>query len=934
MPKKSITVAAPGTPAGHSPVRTGAQIRQTFLDFFAEHGHTVVPAAPLVPGDDQTLLFTNSGMVQFKDVFLNTGDRPYARAADSQKCLRVAGKHNDLDDVGRDDSHHTFFEMLGNWSFGDYYKQEAITWAWQLLTDEWKLPKDRLWVTCFEDELGVIPRDDEAAEVWRRQPGFEPAHLLFFGRKENFWEMADTGPCGPDSEIHYDRGAEYCDKQGAPGHVCRVNGDCPRFLELWHLVCIQYTRTGPTELHPLPKKHVDTGMGLDRLVSVLQGVDSNYKTDLFAPLMEAIRRLTGHSEAERAANLTPYQVIADHARAATFLIAEGVMPGNESRNYVTRMIVRRAARFGRDLGLYEPFLARVCGAVVDNYGEAYPELVHNREAVLTAVTQEEKRFRRTVEAGEATLADLLAELRAAQERVVPGEIAFELYSRDGLPLEITRDIARGQGLEVDEAGFRRALEAHRIASGAGQAMGENGGEAALAYQKLLEDLRREGKLGPSGVEYDPYSRLEVTEPVVALLKDGQRVRRARDGENVEIVLPDTCFYVESGGQVCDSGQILGFRRRNIEQGQPDWVVEVTETRRPVPGLVVHAGRAVMGSPAEGDEAQAQVNDQRRWDIMRNHTATHLLHSELRYVLGEHVRQAGSLVAPDRLRFDFAHTGMLTQDELNRVTTSVNEAILANYPVDVEHMNREEAIKAGAMALFGEKYGEVVRAVRIGEPEAFSFELCGGTHVPETADIGPFVVVGESGVAANVRRIEAVTGRAAMHLIGARLARLETAAAYLGVGADEVDRKVLALMDELQLAQKEIARLTRGQARQTFEQLLPGIVRIKGVPVLAAAVKDFEAEALREMTDWFRDRVGSGVAVLASSLNNRPTVIASVSEDLVARGLDAVQLVREMAKVVGGGGGGKPTFAQAGGKDASRLNEALQKVAGWVEGALR
>ena len=508
---------------------TGEQIRQEFIDFFVEHGHTFVPSSSLVPGGDATLLFTNAGMVQFKDVFLGIDKRPYTRAANSQKCMRVAGKHNDLDDVGRDDTHHTFFEMLGNWSFGDYYKKEAIEWAWQLLTDVWGLPHENLWATCFRDDKGDIPEDDEAAGEWLRQPGMVPEHVLFFGRKDNFWEMAETGPCGPCSEIHIDRGLEYCNKQDVPGHVCRVNGDCTRFLELWNLVFIQYNRLGPTQLEPLPAKHVDTGMGLERIVSVLQDVDSNYKTDLLSPMLDEVQRLTGHSDEERATNITPYRVIADHSRAAAFLIADGVVPGNVGRNYVARMIIRRAARFGSKIGLNEPFLAKVADIVIQCYGDFYPELRKNRLTVLDNLTREEQRFQRTVEGGVAKLENLMRRMKTSSERILPGDQTFDLYATYGLPLEITRDIAREQDLDVDEAGFRTSMEEHRIASGAGETFGPLGGEQVDVYRSIFEDLQVRGHLSKSGVAYDPYSRLEVEGPVLAIVSNGQPVGSAKPG---------------------------------------------------------------------------------------------------------------------------------------------------------------------------------------------------------------------------------------------------------------------------------------------------------------------------------------------------------------------------------------------------------------------
>jgi alanyl-tRNA synthetase len=909
---------------------TGNEVRRSFLDFFEEQGHTIVPSMSLVPGDDPTLLFTNSGMVQFKEVFLGTDTRPYTRVADAQKCMRVAGKHNDLEDVGRDDTHHTFFEMLGNWSFGDYYKEEAITWAWQLLTDVWGLPKDKLWATCFEDEKGIIPRDDEAADVWRQQPGFDPSHVLFFGRKDNFWEMAEVGPCGPDSEIHLDRGPGFCNKQDAPGHECRVNGDCPRFLELWNLVFIQYNRTGPTasDLQPLPKKHVDTGMGLERIVSVLQGVASNYQTDLFTPILARVQELTGHSDKQREANLTAYRVIADHSRAAAFLIADGVVPGNTGRSYVCRMIIRRAARFGGKIGFDEPFLAKVAETVIQHYGEDYGELVSHAESIKRTLTQEEQRFQRTVDVGVAHLSAMLADLSEHGHNTLSGEEAFNLYATYGLPLEITRDIAQERGLQVDEEGFVRAREAHAEASRT--EVGLVSGEALEVYSSSLQDLQARGVLGPEGVEYDPYSEMELEEPLLAIIRDGQRVPAARTGDKVEVVLPRTCFYIAAGGQVSDTGAVASFKPGSDEV---IWEIQITDVRRPAAGLVVHVGQVVRGNPREGDLALVGVDADRRWDIMRNHTATHLLHSELRYVIGDHVRQAGSLVAPDRLRFDFTHQGMLTQEQLAKVARSVNDAILANYAVGVEHMDRQAAIEAGAMALFGEKYGSTVRTVRIGEPEPFSFELCGGTHVVETADIGPFIIVSEEAAAAGIRRIEAVTGRAALDLIQQRLGALDNVATYLKANPLEVDRRVLALLDEHQAAQKEIARLRRELAQRELESLLTKIEQVNGVAVLADSVKQADADTLREMTDWFRARVPSGVVVLGSVYQNRPHFVASVTEDLVKRGLDAGKIVKAVARVVGGGGGGKATLAQAGGKDPARVAEALGQVRPLVESTL-
>jgi alanyl-tRNA synthetase len=928
MPKSKTHRAEPAKARKAAP-RSGAQIRQEFLRFFVERGHTIVPSASLVPGNDPTLLFTNAGMVQFKDVFLGTDKRPYRRAADCQKCMRVAGKHNDLDEVGRDDTHHTFFEMLGNWSFGDYYKKEAIAWAWELLTKVWKLPADRLYTTYFRDEKGEIAEDSEACKEWKAQTGLDPAHVLPFGRKENFWEMADIGPCGPCSEIHLDRGEKACGKRGVPGHVCRVNGDCRRFTELWNLVFIQYNRTGPNTLEPLPAKHVDTGMGFERLVAVLQGVNSNYRTDLLWPLIAAAQKLTKQTDSQREADFTCYRVIADHARAASFLIADGVVPGNIGRNYICRMIIRRAALFGGKLGLTEPFLAKIAETVVNVYGEAYPELVRHRDAITSAITLEERRFHTTVDLGMEYLQEILIDLRRQGATLLDGRRAFDLYATYGLPLEITRDVLRDEGMEVESEGFRRAMDEHREVSGAAQAMGEMTGQDAARYRELLDSLKQDGMLPENGVEYDPYSTFQMDEPILALLRDGQRIEKAQAGDAVEIILPRVCFYVESGGQVADSG--LLWMPRAEGGNEAAWDIEITEARRPVGGLIVLRGKVKSGRPAQGDLARMEVDEERRWSIMRNHTATHILQAELRYVLGNHVRQAGSLVAPDRLRFDFTHHSMVSQQDLEKIERYVNEAILANYPVLSTEEPREEAVGKGAMALFGEKYGETVRTISIGdEDRPFSYELCGGTHVSQTGDIGLFLIVSESSVAAGVRRIEAVTGHAAVALVQERNRILQHAGAYLGVPPEEVERKVLEQMGEMDRLRKENQRLRREMASAEFESALAKMEPIVGVPVLTAQVAQAGAETLRSLADSFRRKHPSGVAAIGSVVDEKPLLVVTVSDDLLARGLKADELAASAAKLMGGGGGGRPNMAQAGGTDPQRLPDALQ----FLRGAIR
>ena len=921
-----------------SPVLSGSRIRQDFIDYFVQKcGHTFVPSSSLVPGGDQTLLFTNAGMVQFKDVFLGTDKRPYTRAANSQKCMRVAGKHNDLDDVGRDDTHHTLFEMLGNWSFGDYYKKEAIAWAWDLLTNIWGLPTDKLWATCFRDEKGEIPADDEAAGEWRRQPGLDPGHVRFFGRKENFWEMAETGPCGPCSEIHIDRGPSYCDKQGVPGHVCDVNGDCKRYLELWNLVFIQYNRLGPSHLEPLPATHVDTGMGLERIVSVLQDTNSNYRTDLFMPLLRIVQGLTGHSDAQRDANITPYRVIADHARAAAFLIADGVVPGNIGRNYICRMIIRRAARFGGKIGLHEPFLAQVAGQVIENYGAFYPDLSKHKAAILANLTGEEQRFQRTVESGVAKLENLLDKLSAGGGRVLSGEQTFDLYATYGLPLEITRDIAREQNLDVDEQGFRSAMEEHRLASGAGEVFGSMGGEDVDVYRRLLKELQAAGKLDADGVRYNPYEWLEVGAEdggceILGLVHEGRPVSQAQPGQRLEVLLPETGFYVESGGQVSDMGTICSADASGAPDGR--WEMRVLEMRKPAAGVIVHIGEVLHGQPALGDAAIGRVDAQRRHDIMRNHTATHLLHAELHTVLGEHARQAGSLVAPDRLRFDFNHGQALTPQELERIEAGVNRAVLGGHALNITVKPLQQALDEGATALFGEKYGQTVRNITIGGERPFSNELCGGTHVDDTGDIGLFLITSEGSAAAGIRRIEAVTGQAAYDLVHARFNALKQASSLLSTTPDDLPARAADLVEQLDEARKQVAALKRAQAEAEFARGLDAVPSVGGVPLLAARFPAADADTLRGLADRFRQRYPSSVAVLASvAEDGKPTLIAAVTEDLVKRGLNAGELVKFVAAPLGGGGGGRPTLAQAGGKDAARLDEALASVAGWLQGKL-
>lgn len=903
---------------------TGAEIRKTFIEYFEKQGHTYVHSASLVPGGDATLLFTNAGMVQFKDVFLGTDVRPYTRAANSQKCMRVAGKHNDLDDVGRDDTHHTFFEMLGNWSFGDYYKEEAITWAWDLLTNVWGVPADKLWTTYFVDDKGDVPGDFEARDAWRSMPGIIQEHVITGGRKDNFWEMAETGPCGPCSEIHIDRGPEGCDKQGVPGHECKVNGDCKRYLELWNLVFIQYNRISKTQLDPLPAKHVDTGMGLERIVSVMQGVNSNYRTDLLFPLIQKTQEMTRHSDEEREANLTNYRVIADHARASTFLIADGVVPGNTGRNYICRMIIRRAVRFGGKLGLKEPFMARVADVVVNLYGDAYPELNKNHKTILDTLTREEKRFHRTLESGMSELEDFMASMRAKNEAVLDGGRAFDLYATHGLPLELSRDVLQEAGMEVDMQGFAKAMEEHKVASGAGKAMGLMGGEEVDTFRELLEELQEKGVLDAKGVKYDPYSVMAVKTSVAAIVRQGAVVDQIEAGEEADIILPETCFYIESGGQVSDQGW--------IKTGQG--VFHVEEMKKPAAGIVVHRGKMESGSLKVSDAVDAVIDRQRRQDIRRNHTATHLLHHWLHQVLGSHAVQAGSLVAPDRLRFDFNHPEAISPEDLEKIEAGVNSDILNNYPLNIKVKGLQEALADGATALFGEKYGQEVRTVTIGETDQkVSYELCGGTHVNKTADIGSFFIVSEGSAAAGIRRIEAVTGRGAYEFAHHRSALLRQTAGMLDCSPEEVPGKITALRGDLDAIRKQSVQMRALVASADYERKVGQAQTIGGAAVLSALIEQADADILRSLSDRFRQANPSSVVTLGCVVDGRPMMICSVTDDLVKKGVLAGDVVKNAAGLMGGSGGGRPNMAQAGGKDPEKIHDALAAATRYIQSKL-
>ena len=868
---------------------TGNDIRKSFLDYFIKQGHTAVKSSSLVPDKDPTLLFTNAGMVQFKNVFLGQERLPYVRAASSQKCLRISGKHNDLEAVGRDTYHHTFFEMLGNWSFGDYYKAEAIEWAWELLTKEWGLPKDKLWATVYLD-------DDQAEKLWAKISGLPMERICRFGEKDNFWEMGETGPCGPCSEIHLDRGPQACDKQGRAGHECRVNGDCARYIELWNLVFIQYNRHEDRSLSELPAKHVDTGMGLERITAVLQNVLSNYDVDFMRALTAATEALTGRKYgADPAADIS-FRVIDDHARAVSFLIADGVMPSNEGRGYVLRRLLRRAARHGRLIGLKEPFLHKVATTVAAVMGDAYPELRAEEQRIGEIIRSEEERFGETLDRGLVLLEEATAKLKAAKQKTLPGEVAFRLYDTYGFPLDLTEDILSGEDMVVDQAGFGKLMEEQRT-------RGREAREATSMESKIVLDR---------AVCFTGYDRLEGDSTVLAIYGNGEGKREAVEGEEIEILTAETPFYGESGGQVGDRG--------TIQTSRGD-IVEVIDTQHPTPQLIAHRARVKKGRVQVGDKVGLSVDPKHRRRTMLNHSATHILHAVLRRELGAHVRQAGSLVAPDRLRFDFHHTGAIADEKLAQIEAQVNGYIRADADVIIDEMNYQEAIRAGALAFFGDKYGDRVRVVKIG---GFSTELCGGTHVERSGEIGLFKLPFESGVAAGVRRVEAFTGEGALELVSSYEQRLKEIGALVRGSADDAVDKVKKLLERQKELEREIEKL-RGQfGKDQIPELLDKKQSVDGANILVSRVDGLDAKQLRDMADQINEKLGSGVVVLASAGESNVNLVASVSKDLTKK-YHAGNIIKELARMVGGGGGGRPDFAQAGGKEPGQIAAALKRA---------
>ncbi len=873
---------------------TANELRQGFLDYFKGHGHAIVPSSSLIPQADPTLLFTNAGMVQFKSVFLGDERRAYSRAVSSQKCIRAGGKHNDLENVGHTGRHHTFFEMLGNFSFGDYFKEDAIRFGWEYLTRVVHLSPERFWVTVFKD-------DDEAYAIWEHKIGVPSARIIRCGEKDNFWQMADTGPCGPCSEIHYDQGP------GVPGDAA-PNGAGDRVMELWNLVFMQYHRDEKGALHPLPKPSIDTGMGLERLAAVVQGKTSNYDSDLFQPIIRAVAGTAGKhygssGDADRA-----MRVIADHLRAIAFMVADGVLPSNEGRGYVLRRILRRAGRYGRllGIGLDGPFLYRLATSVIDEMKGAYPELERARTTIDHVTRAEEERFLDTLDKGLRLLDEIVADVKKANRTVISGDALFKLYDTYGFPLDLAADSARDHGLTLDEAGFTAALEEQR------ERARKTAGFVAAKTKEVYSEIN--GIVAPT--QFLGYTELDTDGFVQAIVKHEARVTEAAEGDDIEIVLDRTPFYAEGGGQVGDQGVLTG----------PDGVIEVKQTIKPAPDLFLHQGVVTRGRIREGDRLRAHVDPRLRFGSARNHTATHLLHAVLREVLGPHVKQYGSLVAPNRLRFDFAHFTPVRPGQLEEVEAIVNERIRANAPVQTQVMGVAEAVQAGALAFFGDKYGDQVRVVEINQ---FSKELCGGTHCRHTGEIGLFKLVAETGVAAGVRRIEAQTGEGAYELLKQREDEFRTLADMLKTNPTDVLAKARKLVTTLKEKDEEIetlkSRLATGQGGAGAGETRT----VAGVSVYVQRVDGMEMNDLRTLADTVRDRLKSGVIALGSVKDDKASLLVAVTKDLSAR-FPAGELIKPLAAEIGGTGGGRPEMAQAGGKQVDRLDAALARTVAEVE----
>jgi len=866
-------------------MKTSAEIRQAFLEFFENKQHEIVPSSSLVPGNDPTLLFTNAGMVQFKDVFLGQEKRSYVRATSSQRCVRAGGKHNDLENVGYTARHHTFFEMLGNFSFGDYFKREAIQYAWEFLTDVLKLPEEKLWVTVFDE-------DDEAADIWLKEVKVDPERFSRIGAKDNFWSMGDTGPCGPCTEIFYDHGEDI---PGGPPGTPEEDGD--RYIEIWNLVFMQYDRDTEGNLNPLPKPSVDTGMGLERLAAIMQGGHSNYDIDLFQALIKAVADLAACKDLQN----NSLKVIADHIRSCSFMIVDGVIPSNEGRGYVLRRIIRRAIRHGHKLGIRDSFFSKLVAALVEQMGDAYPELTKMQGQVEKVLKQEEIRFAETLDQGMAILEQAIKDLSGKE---IPGETVFKLYDTYGFPYDLTADIARERNLTVDKKGFDKAMDEQR--------------ERARSVKSFAADYDKALDIEGS-TEFTGYDLLKDSGNVIALFKDGAAVEQINEGEQGMLVMNQTPFYAESGGQVGDHGELI------TSAGSDQAIFNVIDTQKQG-DVFAHIGTVTKGCIKVGNDCEAFVDESERQQIAEHHSATHLMHAALRTVLGDHVQQKGSLVDAERLRFDFSHFEPITEEQLEQIEALVNTHIRCNHDVETKIMSQDDAIASGAMALFGEKYGDSVRVLNMGD---FSIELCGGTHVQRTGDIGIFKIISETGVAAGVRRIEAVAGDKAMQWIEQGEEALDNIASLVKGTRDDAQQKVEQLILQNRKLEKELEKLKAKMASSQGSDLAGQAEDVAGIKVLAAKLEGADAKVLRETLDQLKNKLGSAAIVLAAVSGEKVSIVAGVSKDKTDI-IKAGELVNVVAEKVGGRGGGRPDMAQAGGNNPAGLESALKLVPEWVK----
>ncbi len=871
---------------------SATEIRQSFLDYFMSKGHMIVPSSPVVLQADPTLLFVNAGMNQFKEIFLGARASQYRRVANSQKCIRVSGKHNDLEEVGYDTYHHTFFEMLGNWSFGDYYKRESIGWGWELLTKVWGLPKERLWATVYKD-------DDEAIAIWKEVTDIDPTHILKFAEKDNFWEMGETGPCGPCSEIHYDRTLTGCTPD-------MINAGLQDVIEIWNHVFIQYNRRQDGSLEELPAKHVDTGMGLERVVSVIQGKTSNYDTDLFQPVIQKMVELSGHPYEGQSA--IAMRVIADHLRTLAFAVGDGVMPSNDGRGYVLRRLLRRAVRYGRKLGFTKPFMTALLPTLEATMGGPYPELVQNRKEIARAIQAEEESFSLTLDRGLALFDEVAKAVAAGKDKIFPGADAFKLYDTYGFPLDLTVVMAKEKGMTVDEARFAVLMDEQRKRARDARKSATTDADADLVSDLVSKGIK---------TRFTGYTQLSGQAKVLAIVQKGEtgasvRAEALSEGMEGALLLAETPFYAEKGGQLGDHGIMTS----------PAGDFEVTDTRQPTEGIVLHIGRVTRGTMAAGSQVTAQVNAERRAAVARHHTATHLLQHALRECVGSSIKQAGSMVSPDRLRFDFNYFQALTPVELTAVERRVNEMIVANDSVGTSEMALKDVQGSGIIAIFDEKYGDTVRVVKVGE---YSRELCGGTHVAATGTIGLFRVLSESSIASGVRRIEAVAGLPAYEAMCEDRAMLEGLAKRFSISAGEVPGRIEALSEQVKGLEKQIKEAATVAAMQKLDGILAAATEVKGMKLMAVAVGEVSPEALKTLAEAAMAKAGSAVVVLGASHAGKAQFIVAVSPDLVKQGVHAGKIIKEVAKVAGGGGGGQPALANAGGKDVSKIAEAVEKA---------